>query len=229
MTNPVPGMAAQLERFRAALAAGGKRYGWKVAFNDPAVQQRFGLESPPIGWIDGRLAVDSGATVPLRQGQRVHIEAEVMLHIGADVAADAPLDVLRGAIAGVSPAIELVDYAIPGDGLAQIVELSMFHAGTVVGERRRGIPADASAALARVLKDGEHAAGPIPGRVPADLAEIVRLVAAALEAHGERLLAGDRIICGSYIAPFPVVPGDAVTAEYGFGLGNVSVSFTAGD
>ncbi len=229
MTEPVPGMAAQLARFHAAMAAGGQRYGWKVAFNDPAAQQRFGLAAPPAGWIDGRLAVDSGAAVLLRQGQRVHIEAEVMLHIGADVDADAPLDALRGSIAGVSPAIELVDYAIPGDGLAQIVEHSMFHAGTVVGERRRGIPADASAALTQVLKNGEHAAGPIAGRVPADLAEIVRLVAAALEAHSERLLAGDRIICGSYIAPFPVAPGDAVIAEYGFGLGKVSVAFTGGD
>lgn len=229
MTAPVPGMAAQLARFHAAIAAGGPRYGWKVAFNDPAVQQRFGLAGPPVGWIDSRLAVDSGASVRLRAGQRVHIEAEVMLHIGVDVGANAPLEALRGAIAGVSPAVELVDYTIPGDGLAQIVEHSMFHAGTIVGERRRGIPADASAALTQVLKNGEHAAGSIAGRVPADLAEIVRLVAAALEAHGERLLAGDCIICGSYIAPFPVAPGDVVVAEYGFGLGSVSVSFTGGD
>lgn len=229
MTEPVPGMAAQLARFRAAIASGDERYGWKVAFNDPAVQQRFGLTAAPVGWINGRLAVGSGTAVRLRAGQRVHIEAEVMLHIGVDVDAGAPLEALRGAIAGVSPAIELVDYAIPGDGLAQIVEHSMFHAGTVVGERRRGIPADASAALMQVLKNGEHAAGPVPGRVPADLAEIVRLVAAALEGHGERLLAGDCIICGSYIAPFPVATGDVVVAEYGFGLGSVSVSFTGGD
>lgn len=222
-------MDAQLARFRSAPAAGGSRYGWKVAFNDPAVQQRFGLSSPPVGWIDGSRAGESGATVVLHAGQRVHIEAEVMLHIGRDVAASEPREALRDAIAGVSPAIELVDYAIPGDGLAQIVEFSMFHAGTVVGERRRGIPADASAALERVLKNGEHAAGPIAGRVPADLAEIVALVAAALEACGERLLAGDRVICGSYIVPFPVAPGDRVVAEYGFGLGQVQVSFAGAD
>lgn len=229
MTRPVPGMALQLARLHANLEAGGERYGWKVAFNDPAAQQRFGLSSPPVGWIDGRLAVDSGATVALREGQRVHIEAEVMLHVGRDAAADEPLDNLRGAIAGISPAIELVDYAIPGAGIEQIVEYSMFHAGTVVGERRRGIPADASGALREVLKNGEHAAGSIAGRVPADLAEIVQLVARELEASGEGLLAGDRIICGSYIAPFPVAPGDRVVAEYGFGLGRVEVAFSGAD
>jgi 2-oxo-hept-3-ene-1,7-dioate hydratase len=222
-------MVAQLERFHAALAAGGQRYGWKVAFNDPAAQQRFGLGSPPVGWTDGSRALESGATVALGAGQRVHIEAEVMLHIGRDVAASEPREALRDAIAGISPAIELVDYALPGEDLARIVEYSMFHAGTVVGVRRRGIPADASAALSQVLKNGEQVAGPIGGRVPADLAEIAGLVAAALEAHGERLLAGDRVICGSYIAPFPVGPGDRVVAEYGFGLGTVAVSFTGAD
>ncbi len=226
MNDPVPGMAAQLARFHAALEAGVPRYGWKVAFNDPAAQQRFGLARPPVGWIDGERAVESGAMVALGAGQRVSIEAEVMLHLGKDVAAREPLEVHGDAIAGISPAIELVDYALPGEDLARIVEFSMFHAGTVVGERRRGIPADASAALVRVLKNGEAVAPPIPGRVPADLAEVVALVAAALEDCGERLLAGDRVICGSYIAPFPVAPGDRVVAEYGFGLGQVAVTFS---
>ncbi len=229
MTNPVAGMELQLARFRGSLAAGGQRYGWKVAFNDPAAQQRFGLSSPPVGWIDGGLAVESGATVALFEGQRVNIEAEVMLHIGRDVAASEARAAHRDAIAGISPAIELVDYALPGENLSRIVEFSMFHSGTVVGERRRGIPADASGALVRVLKNEEEVALPIAGRVPADLAEIVALVAAALEACGERLLAGDRVICGSYIVPFPVAPGDLVVAEYGFGLGNVSVSFRGED
>ena len=45
------GMARQFAAFRHALAEGMPRLGWKVAFNDPAIQQRMGLTATLVGWL----------------------------------------------------------------------------------------------------------------------------------------------------------------------------------
>lgn len=224
MTVGAPGFEAQLRHFREALAGGKGRLGWKVAFNDPAVQARFGLSRPPIGWIDADEFHPSGASVTIGPNQRVAVEAEVMLTMGRDVAAAESLDALRGAIESVSPAIELVDYTRSGQEIADIVEHSFFHLATIYGEPAATFPADAELLVTGVSKNGELAAECIAGRVPKDLAEMVALVASTLEEAGERLLGGDRIICGSYIAPFPVTAGDTASATYAEGLGTVTVS-----
>jgi 2-oxo-hept-3-ene-1,7-dioate hydratase len=218
-----PGFEAQLEHFHHAMASGKARLGWKVAFNDPAVQARFGLSSPPIGWIDADAFHPSGASVTVSLSQRVAVEAEVMLTMERDVRGDEPLDALRSAIASVSPAIELIDYTRSGQEIGDMVEHSFFHLATIYGEASATVPRDAELLVTGVTKNGESAAECIPGRVPKDLAEIVRLVATTLEEAGERLVAGDRIICGSYIAPFPVVAGDRATAVYTGELGSVTV------
>ena len=221
---PAPGFEAQLAHFHEAMASGKRRLGWKVAFNDPAAQARFGLSAPPIGWIDADQYHASGANVAIGPAQRVAVEAEVMLTMGRDVRGDDPLDSLRAAIASVSPAIELVDYSRSGQEIADIVEHSFFHFATIYGEPAAEIPADAELLADSTTKNGEPAAECIPGRVPKDLAEIVRLVASTLDEVGEQLLAGDRIICGSYIAPFPVVAGDTASARYRNGIGPVAVT-----
>jgi 2-keto-4-pentenoate hydratase len=222
-------MAAQLERFHAVLAAGAPRLGWKIAFNDPAAQQRAGLPGPQIAWIDGRhVAADGGAWV-LAPGSRVHVEAEVAIRMAHDVPADAGIDAARAAIAGVAPAIELVDYAKPSSPLAALIENAFFHAGTVFGAEVAGIVADADTALLGVDTNGSRVAAALPGRVPADLGEIVVLAADTLARFGERLLAGDRIICGSYITPFPAAPGDRVVARYGGTLGTAGITFKAAE
>ncbi len=220
-----PGFDAQLKRFHAAVAEGKPRLGWKVAFNDPATRARFGLDAPPVGCIDAAAFHPSGAEVAIAPGQRVAVEAEVMLTIARDVAAVEPLDALRGAIGGIAAAIELVDYSISSQEIADIVEHSFFHFGTIYGESQVEVPGDAELLVTGVAKNGEHMATSVAARVPADLAEIVRLVAATLEEAGEGLLANDRIICGTYIVPFGVVAGDRVVATYGEGLGEVSVGF----
>lgn len=222
------GMAAQLGRFHAELVAGAPRLGWKVAFNDPAAQQRLGLPAPQIAWIDGRNVVANGGAWPLAAGSRVHVEAEVAIRVAHDVPADVSPEVARAAIAGVAPAIEVIDYARPSSPLAALIENAFFHAATVFGQEVAGTLA-ADTALLGVDKNGAHEAEAIPGRVPADLGEIVVLTARTLARYGERLMEGDRIICGSYIAPFPAAAGDHVVANYGSGLGAVAIHFTATD
>ena len=201
------GMAAQLAHFHAAIAGGAPRLGWKVAFNDPAAQARLGLPGPQLAWIDGRKVAADGGVWAIKPGARLHVEAEVAIRMAHDVPADlAPRDA-REAIAGVAPAIELVDYAKPSSPLAALIENAFFHAGTVFGTEVAGILPGADSALLGVDSNDELKAEAIPGRVPADLGEIVVLAAGILARYGETLLTGDRIICGSYITPFPAAAG----------------------
>ena len=60
--------------------------------------------------------------------------------------------------------------------------------------------------------------------MPADLGEIVQLVADFLARHGERLEAGDWILSGACTNPVRVAAGDEVSAEFG-PLGTVTVRF----
>ncbi len=64
---------------------------------------------------------------------------------------------------------------------------------------------------------GEHAGG--------SLAAMVDAVAARLEAAGEQLRPGERIITGVLAAPHPAEPGDRVRLELD-SLGAVELSFT---
>ena len=211
------GMARQLEAFHAALAEGMPRIGWKIGINDPAAQQRLGLSAPIVGWLDGRRVFDPDGTYVPREGSKPRIEAETAIRMGADLPAGADLEAARAAIAGAAPAIEFVDGTKPllpiEEGLAQ----DILHDGVLFGPEA---PIEAARGLVELGFPTAHLNGAAhrvaqPGRYPDDLAEIALHVANVLGQHGEHLRAGDRIICGSYIDPFDVAPGDEVAADFG--------------
>lgn len=216
------GLSAQRDALRRALAEGMPRLGWKVGLNVPEVQARLGLAGSVVGWLDGRQLLASGAEHAPRPGSRLHVEAELALRLGAAVAADAPAETARRAIREVSPALELVDYALPRAGLEAIVAHSMFHAATVLGPPSPR-PETPPAGFPRVLLGGELRAAPEAGWVPQDLGVLVAFVARRLGELGEALRAGDLVLSGSYTRPLPVAAGDRVSAEFG-ALGSVSVA-----
>jgi 2-keto-4-pentenoate hydratase len=69
-----PGMKIQLDGYRAALAAGMPRRGWKVGINVPEVLEQLKLVHSGVGWLDGNQVLENGA--------------EVEVPIGAEVGAD---------------------------------------------------------------------------------------------------------------------------------------------
>jgi 2-keto-4-pentenoate hydratase len=213
----------QHERLRAALAAGMPRLGWKVCVNERGAQQRLGLAGPFAGFLDGgRRIVSGGACLPPALGA---VEPEIAIQTGAAVAAGTALEDARRAIAALAPALEVVDYTRGGRTLEGVVESSSFHFGVVLGEPKPGARAPALGAdCPRLLKNGAPAGEPDPSLVPADLAEIVVLVASSLARQGERLEAGDWILSGACTPPVRVAAGDAVSADFG-ALGRVAVRF----
>jgi 2-keto-4-pentenoate hydratase len=203
MTTPyAAGFAAQLDAMRARLAAGMPRRGWKVGINVPEIQATLGLEHSLVGWLDGDKVLRSGAKLPIPPGSLFHVEPELCLRLEESVDAGVDLATARAAVDAVAPAIEIVDYAKPAKTLTDIVQHSMFHSACVLGDWRPVPPHGridiAHGARLRVgLRESEPARADL---VPVDVGEIVLLVASVLDEHGERLLAGDLILSGSFTA-----------------------------
>jgi 2-keto-4-pentenoate hydratase len=203
------GMRAQMARLRAS---GDRRIGWKVGFNDPAAQRRFGLGGTIVGHLVAGRVLDSGASCTLPPGARGMVEVEIALVMGAEVAPDASLAEAHAAIARLVPALEVVDFSRPADSLEVILGHDVFHEAVVFGAPGR-TGASLEGVEARGSKNGEPAGTGDLGLVPADLGEVPLRIAELVAPYGERVRAGDRIIAGALFKPIQVAPGDEVRAE----------------
>ncbi len=225
-TQLAVGMKAQLDRLTQATAAGVPRIGWKIGINDHARQQQLGIDGPVVGVLDGERTFRSGEACGLAPGALAAAEAEVAVWLKRDVRNDESADRARTAIAAMAPAIELVDYQRPRGSLAEILAHSIFHFAVVFGEEQpftwERVP---EGSWPQLLRNGTPVADRDPALVPDDLGEIVRHVARLLAQHGERLRAGDRVICGSFVQPQPVEAGDQIAVDFG-PLGWVEVRLT---
>jgi 2-keto-4-pentenoate hydratase len=203
-------ISAQLEAWHAALDAGAERVGWKIGLNVPEVQERLGLREPVIGHLTSVTQLEPGGAYSAGAAVSLRAEPEVALELGRDVGPEADSNEAREALAGLGPAVELVDVGRPPDGLEAIVAENVFHRAFALGPSRPALPA--GPAHAEVTVNGEERAS---AEAPDDFSEVVRLVARLLAAVGERLQAGDRIIAGSLTPPVPVEPGDEVAVDLG--------------
>ncbi len=219
------GMRTHLAALEEALERGDRRAGWKIGFNDPAAQERMGLDATLIGHLVGSRVLASGATCTLPEGAAGRVEVEVAIELASDVPASADLADARDAIRRLLPALEVVDFSRSFDDVETILGHDIFHEAVVFGKEgsgRFGSSLEGVAAIAS--RNGERVAEGDLSLVPADLAEVVRHVADSLAAVGEHLRAGERIIAGSLVKPIEVAPGDRVSADLG-PLGTVEVRF----
>ncbi len=202
------GMRSQLARRDAALADGAVPVGWKIGFNTPAIQEHFGLTEAVVGYLVDTGVSPDGATVSLAGWGAPAVEVEVAIRIGAD-----------GGVAGLAPALELVDLDISFDDIEPVLAANICHRGVLFGDEVPGV--DPWAMVAAVTRAGTVVA---EGRIVEDPATTVAFVRSYLEAHGAVLEAGDRIIAGSVVAPVAVAPGDELSVSFG-PLGHLSVGF----
>jgi 2-oxo-3-hexenedioate decarboxylase len=194
---------AQLRAQRAALDAGAARIGWKVALHIAAVEAVMGSE-PAFGYLTSATRLDSGGTFHARGVRALRAESEVAVELGRDVRpADDPAAV-RAAIVGLAAALELVDVEPAADDFEGIVADNVYHRAFALGPSRPVVPGTPLTATLRV--NGEARAS---GATSEDFAAKLLGIARLLEAVGEGLRAGDRIITGS-LTHVPVRPGDAV-------------------
>jgi 2-keto-4-pentenoate hydratase len=223
----VRGMKMQLELRRARLAAGDKALGWKVGFGAPAMLQQLQVSGPLVGFLTQNARVQSGASVSLAGWSKPVAEPEIAVHIGRDVAAGSDRDTAAAAIAGISPAIELVDVHTPPVNPELILGENIYQRHVVLGgtaPARAGAKSDGL--TCRIMRHGKESARTSdPQANTGQWVEIVRHVADVLAAFGERLRAGEIIITGSVVAPLALEPGEDGIAFEVEPIGNVAVRF----
>lgn len=225
-TETSQAFAQQLQQLDARIAAGMPRRGWKVGLNVPEVQKKLGLTHALLGWLDGARCYSSGASVPVPATAKLHIEVELCVRLALAVDASADAAAALAAVDAIAPALELVDYAVPVSGLADVIRSSMFHYGWVLGSWQQQ-PRDIDIAREVSLRvDDVHAEAARSELVPQQLADLVLFVAQQLAAAGRSLQPGDHILSGCFVSKaLPLRAGQSAEAQLGpFGSVRCSAS-----
>jgi 2-keto-4-pentenoate hydratase len=222
------GMRAQMELRKRCFNEGAHQVGWKVGFGAPIAQQNLKLTAPLVGFILDRAMLPTGSKVPISHWQKPVAEAEIATYMGQDLPARASRDEVRKAVAAIGPAIELADIDCAMDDVEAILSGDIFQRHVVLGQRdimRQG--ARLAGLKGRVTRSGNDV--PVPADLETnigDVLNIVRHVADVAEAIGDKLRAGQFIICGSLTAPmfldkdesgvdFALEPIGAISAKFG--------------
>ena len=193
------GTAALLTRRRLILAQAAEPVGWKVGFNLREFQEKLGIEAPLAGFLTSNGLLEDGAEWSLGSEGDVVVESEVAVELGED----------GRSIVALLPALELADPPDLSQDVETILAGNIFHRAVAFGPR---VETDAPGA-ARILVNGEEQHAVDAERAGADLDRMVSAVAARLEAAGERLSPGERIITGVLAPPHKPAPGDVVRLE----------------
>jgi 2-keto-4-pentenoate hydratase len=201
----------------------GRVVGYKAAFTNPVVQERFGVKSPAWGVMFEKMMLASGSKLPARFGARPQYEADFIAVAKDSGLADAktPLEALWH-ISDVMPFIELPDLMLEGPfkGSDLIAMNVAFRAG-VLGPRVKVEPTqaflDALANMTVVMtedKSGKEL-GRVKGRALMDHpVNAAMWIARTLKKDGIALKPGDLLSLGGYIPPSATQPGTSITVRY---------------
>ena len=202
------GMVRQLTRWHQQLKTGEKAIGWKVGFGTPESMERLKLTAPLVGYLTDESVARSGETVAIAQWSKPIAEPEVAVYLGKDLAGGASREAAMAAIAGLGPAIELVDLDAPPEDVASILSGNIYQRRVLFGPRdnsRAGCRLDGLTAT--VVRNGNELATTSELQaLTGDCVDNVRHVADMLAAFGERLAAGQVVITGSITAPLFLEP-----------------------
>lgn len=205
------GLEVLLAERRRLAEAGVRSVGWKAAFGAAQAKQRLGLPHMLVGFLTDRTVVPSGTTISLGGWRRPVAEPEVAVRLRADVAPGSPSGAVAAAVGEVAPALELADGdRPPEEDLEAVVVGNIFHRHAVVGELRPvRFPGSLSGWRGRVFRNGtEFVTADDLEAVPGRLVEVLAEMAEVLAGAGERLRAGDLVICGSVVPPLQLGPED---------------------
>ena len=201
----------------------GSPIGYKAAFANPVLQQRFGVDGPKWGYMYDRNFVDIIAVLPSDFGVRPLVEADFLVEVKDPRLADAktPLEAL-GYLESVIPFIELPDLMLEGQfsGNAMIATNVAFRGGVTGME----IPVQKTQAFVDMLAnmtvvmtdDAENKEiGRVKGSVLMDNPlNAAMWLAKELKKDGVRLKKGDLLSLGGFINPVPPKPGMKARVQY---------------
>jgi hypothetical protein len=185
---PLSTLASLRPSGRSCSAARAAASGSRPAFGIGAVQELIG-GTPVPGHLTTATQLVPGATFDPRGAAALHADCEVVVTVGPDE---------------LGVALELVDLARQAGDMEAIVTGNVLHLAFALGPTAADLPGEA-----RLIVNGVVRAR---ARVRIDHRATVEALTRILEAAGEHLQPGDRIITGS-VVQVAVAPGDHVVAE----------------
>lgn len=202
----------------------GSRIGYKAAFVNPALQQRFGVDGPKWGYMYDRNMVDIVAVLPHDFGARPQFEADLIVEVkdAGLVSAKTPLEALSH-LESVIPFIELPDLMLDGQfSGSNFIAANVGFRGGVTGMelpvQRTQAFADAMANMMVVMTD-EADGGKELGRGQGSVLMGHPLNAAIwlakeLKKDGITLKKGDLLSLGGFFPPQATKPGMKIRMQY---------------
>lgn len=202
---------------------GSRPIGWKVGVNDAAVQKQLQISDSVAGYMLESSLLTRDTPKAFRDGARVLVEPEIAIYLGQDVEPGAAPESVAAAIAGIGPALEVIDFAQPIDSLEAVLAHNIFHHSVCfAGDSPPRV--DLSLDSIRVTVEGSdlETLELVPSTILPSIPSIVQRVFELIQAHGVGFHAGDRIISGSLCRPIPIHPGGTISARFGE-LGALSI------
>ncbi len=208
--------------------AGARIIGVKVAFTSDAVQRQFGMNEPAAGMLYDHRVYRDGSRVPFDALISPRIEPEIACVLGEDLPGPGVTAATAfQALAGVMPAIEIVDCRVK-DWKVTAIDVaadSVGGWGVVLGGKITPVQGLDLRLLGCVLeKNGEIVATGAGAAVLGNPIESLVWAANKLSMFGRVLRKGMVVITGSLVKPEPVLRGDFYRAEFDR-VGTVSVKF----
>lgn len=210
------------------VAAGDRQAGWKVGLTSSRARQRYGTDARPFGHIMASDVYAAGATVPLAGVLAPGLEPELCFTIGETLRGPGVTPAqARAAVAAVSAVFELVENRAQGvDDFALNVADNLSQWGLVLGETLSPLPMTLDLAGARMecYRDEQLMAQAIGDNQQIDDHFLsLSILANTLADRGEALVAGMRVITGSF-SNHDVTAGQSWRARFS-PVGAVNVRF----
>lgn len=209
------------------LAASGRGpvAGWKIAANNPVLQERFGISEPISAPIFAAQVCRSPADLDKAAYLEFAFEPEIAAVLKADVDAT-DRDAVASAIEVFLPAFELLDMRridMPSVRIADAVAQNISNAGIVLGGP--GIaPQDLDVTGVRtVVKVDGTAKLDVTGAAPEHPIDSVTWLARHLAERGEKLQAGQVVLCGTHCPIWYIDAGEVVVEMSGLGSASMKL------
>jgi 2-oxopent-4-enoate/cis-2-oxohex-4-enoate hydratase len=219
--------ALQRELEQALVERGERVVGYKVGFTTAALQERYGVTEPVLGFLLASGVFGSGDAVPLARFVAVGVEVEVAFLLKADLAgpgvttASALL-----AVEGAMPSFELIDFRLSGTPRGvDVVADGVYNNAIVLGRPLTSVTGFDLALEGVVFEqDGQIVATQTAAEVLGNPLVALAWAANTLGKTGRGLRAGDIVLTGSISKVLRPTAGQSVRAAF-TRLGSVGCRF----
>ncbi|MDN8617389.1 2-keto-4-pentenoate hydratase [Variovorax ginsengisoli] len=205
------------------MAHGIRRFGWKVAATNKAVQQQLGVSEPGFGSIYENKVLWSGAALVAGQLIQPHIECELAFQLNKNISSARTVEDMSNSVDFVYPAFEYIEKRVTVLDMGVAFADNAEHTGIVLGQPvMHSIGKDYRQVVCTLFKDAarvDSAAGEV---VLGDPLNSILWLKQRLEKYQRQLTEGMVVMTGSFLRQLPVSSGNNIRAEFS-GIGAVDI------